>query len=1039
MLRRIIVASASNPLLTGLLAVVIAAWGFYAVANIPLDAIPDLSDVQVIVLTKYPGQAPQVVEDQVTYPLSTAMLSVPHASTVRGFSFFGLSFVFVIFEDGTDLYWARSRVLEYLNTASSRLPKNVTPTLGPDATGVGWVYQYALVDRSGKHDLSELRSIQDWYLRYELQTVPGVAEVASVGGFVRQYQIEVDPNLIASYGISLSQIRRAIERSNSEVGGRLVEIAESEFMVRGLGFIRGLDDLRAIAIGADKNGTPILLRDVASIHKGPELRRGLVELNGEGEVAAGIVVMRFGENALEVIQKVKLKLKQLEAGLPPGVEIVTVYDRSDLIKRAVANLSEKLIEESIIVALVCVVFLFHMRSALVAILTLPLGVLISFIVMYHQGINANIMSLGGIAIAIGAMVDASIVMIENAHKHLEREAELNSGKPRAQIVLEAATEVGPALFFSLLIITVSFLPVFALEAQAGRLFSPLAFTKTFAMAGAAFLSVTVVPLLMLALIRGKVLPEHRNPINRLLIAGYSPLIRIALRHKAIVLCAAAASLALTILPYGRLGSEFMPPLDEGDLLYMPSTLPGLSITKAREILQQTDQMILTVPEVAQVFGKIGRAETATDNAPLSMIETTIRLKPKKDWRPGLSMQDLIAELDQTVRLPGLTNVWTMPIKNRIDMLATGIKTPVGVKIAGADLDVLEALAEQVEAILGTLPETASVFAERVVGGNYLDFEIDRLEIARYGLTVGDVQDVIATAIGGQNVGYTIEGRERYPINLRYPRELRDNLAMLRRVLVPTPSGAQVPLEQLASLEIRKGPPSIKSENARLIALVYVDLQGIDVGTYVEKARGVLARELELPTGYTLSWSGQYEYMERADARLLIVFPVAIALIFLLLYLNFRNVADSLIVMLSVPFALIGGVWLVWLLDYEMSVAVRVGFLALFGVAAETGVIMLLFLEEAVARYRSSGRLNTRADLEQAIFEGAVLRVRPKIMTVTAIMAGLLPIMWGSGTGSETMRRIAAPMIGGMISATILTLIVIPVLFALVRGWKLRSH
>ena len=1035
MLRRIIESSARNPLLIGLFTLSILAWGTYAVQNTPLDAIPDLSDVQVIVFTEYPGQAPQVVEDQVTYPLTTAMLAVPFSKVVRGYSFFGISFVYVIFEDGTDLYWARSRVLEYLNFVSRRLPAGVTPTLGPDATGVGWIYEYALVDRSGRHDLADLRSLQDWYLRYELQTVPGVAEVASVGGFVRQYQVEVDPFALASYGIRLDQVRIAIQRSNNDVGGRLIEMAETEFMVRGRGYLRGIQDLKQIAVGTDGRGTPILLRDIAAIHKGPELRRGLTDLNAEGEVAAGIVVMRFGENALETIRRVKTKLEELKSGLPEGVEIVPVYDRSALIERAVDTLREKLLEECLIVALVCIVFLFHLRSAFIAIVTLPLGILISFIVMYHQGINANIMSLGGIAIAIGAMVDAAIVMIENAHKHLERDA---GRSPRGRVLLEAAVEVGPALFFSLLIITVSFLPVFALQAQEGRLFKPLAFTKTYAMAGAAMLSITVVPLLMLWLIRGRIIPEQRNPLNRFLLRAYSPVIDFVLRYKAAVLVGALVALVVTWLPFQRIGSEFMPPLDEGDLLYMPSTLPGLSITKAREILQQTDRIIGQFPEVHRVFGKIGRAETATDPAPLSMIETTITLKPREEWREGMTTEKLIAELDRALKIPGVTNVWTMPIKTRIDMLSTGIKTPVGVKVAGPDLDVLQSLGVRIEAILREVPGTLSVYAERVVGGNYLDFDIDRREIARYGLTIGDVQDVIQSAIGGMNVTWTVEGLERYPVNLRYPRELRDNLPMLRRVLVPTPTGAQVPLEQLARIEIRKGPPSIKTEGARLNAWIYVDLEDIDVGTYVAHAKETLARALDLPPGYTLNWSGQYEYMERAAKRLRVVVPVTVGIIFLLLYLNFRRLSDTLIVMLTLPFALIGGVWLIWLLDYELSVAVGVGFLALAGVAAETGIVMLIFLEEAVRRFRAEGRLRSQTDLEQAIHEGSVLRVRPKMMTVIAIMGGLLPIMWGSGTGAETMRRIAAPMIGGMVSATLLTLVVIPVVFALVRGVEFAS-
>ncbi len=1029
-LRRIIEASALNPFLVGLATVGLLAWGGFATWNTPLDAIPDLSDVQVIVFTEYPGQAPQVVEDQVTYPLTTAMLSVPHAQVVRGYSFFGFSFVYVIFEDGTDLYWARSRVLESLNFVSGRLPGGVTPTLGPDATGVGWVYEYALVDRSGALDLAELRSLQDWYLRYELQTVPGVAEVASIGGFVRQYQVEVDPNALASYGIPLSQVRRAIQRSNSDVGGRLIEIAEAEFMVRGRGYIRSVADLEQVAIGADDRGTPVRLRDVASVHLGPELRRGLTDLDGEGEVAAGIVVMRSGENARDVIQAVKAKLAELESGLPSGVELVEVYDRSGLIERAVDNLREKLVEEILIVALVCMVFLFHVRSALVAVLTLPLGVLVSFAIMHQQGINANIMSLGGIAIAIGAMVDAAVVMIENAHRHLERDA---GSKPRARILIDAATEVGPSLFFSLLIITVSFLPVFSLQAQEGRLFSPLAFTKTYAMAGAAMLAITVVPLLMMWLIRGRIVSEANNPLNRLLLRAYAPVIRFALRRKGWVLAGAVAVLLATWLPLSQLGSEFMPPLDEGDLLYMPTTLPGISITKARELLQQTDRMILAFPEVERVFGKVGRAETATDPAPLSMIETTIMLKPRSEWRAGMTTETLIAELDRAVRVPGVTNAWTMPIKTRIDMLSTGIKTPVGIKIAGPDLGVLQELGERVEAVLRGEPGAQSVYAERVAGGNYLDFEIDRGEISRYGLTVGDVQDVIQSAIGGINVTTTVEGRERYPVNLRYARELRDDLAALERVLVPTPSGAQVPLAQLARLEIRSGPPSIKSENARLNAWIYVDLDGVDVGTWVSRARETLARELELPAGYTIAWSGQYEYLERAAKRLRIVVPITIGVIFLLLYLNFRRVSDALIVMLTLPFALVGGVWLLWWLDYDLSVAVGVGFIALAGVAAELGVILLVFLEEAVARFEREGRMRTRGDLLLAVREGAGLRVRPIAMTVTSTIAGLLPIMWGAGTGAETMRRIAAPMVGGLLSATLLTLVVVPVVFALVRG------
>ncbi len=1036
MLHRIIEGSANNPFLVGLATIALIATGIYAASNTPLDAIPDLSDVQVIVFTEYPGQAPQVVEDQVTYPLTTAMLSVPFAKTVRGYSFFGFSFVYIIFEDGTDLYWARSRVLEYLNFVAGRLPPGVTPALGPDATGVGWIYEYALVDRTGKHDLAELRSIQDWYLRYELQTVPGVSEVAGIGGFIRQYQVEVEPNALASYGFSLSQIRHAIQRSNNDVGGRLVEMAETEFMVRGRGYIQSLDDLRSIVVGTNETGTPVLLRDIAKVHFGPELRRGLTDLNGEGEVAAGIVIMRFGENALDVIRNVKAKLEKLKAGLPEGVEIVTVYDRSALIERAVDNLREKLIEEIAIVALICVLFLVHLRSAFVAILTLPLGVMVSIIIMYGQGINANIMSLGGIAIAIGAMVDAAVVMVENAHKHLERD---EGKKPRKQIMIDAATEVGPALFFSLLIITVSFLPVFTLEAQEGRLFQPLAFTKTYSMAGAAVLAITVVPVLMIWFIRGRIVPEHRNPLNRFLLWLYAPVIHFVLRQRILVLVSAGLLLVATVLyPLPRLGSEFMPPLNEGDLLYMPTTLPGISITKAREILQQTDRMIRKIPEVHHVFGKVGRADTATDPAPLSMIETTIMLKPPEEWREGMTIKKLIAELEESVKLPGVTNAWTMPIKTRIDMLATGIKTPVGIKVAGPDLTKLQELGKEIEGILSDEPGTLSIFAERVVGGNYLDFDIDRHEIARYGLTIGDVQDVIQSAIGGMNVTWTVEGLERYPVNLRYSRELRDNITMLKRVLVPTPNGAQVPLSQLAKLEIRKGPPSIKSENARLNAWIYVDLDGVDVGTWVNRAKKTLEREFELPPGYSIAWSGQYEYMERAAERLRIVVPITLGAIFLLLYLNFRRLSDALIVMLTLPLASIGGVWLLWWLDYDLSVAVGVGFIALAGVAAELGVILLVFLEEAVSRFKEEGRLNTRKDLREAVREGAGLRVRPIMMTVVSTIVGLLPIMWGTGSGSETMRRIAAPMVGGLVSATILTLIVIPVTFALVRGWNLPS-
>ncbi len=1030
MLRHIIEGSARNPFLVAIGIAGLLAWGVYAIVNIPLDAIPDLSDVQVIVFTEYSGQAPQVVEDQVTYPLSTAMLAVPFAKTVRGYSFFGLSFVYIIFEDGTDLYWARSRVLESLNFVSGRLPDGVTPTLGPDATGVGWIYEYALVDRTGNLDLAELRSIQDWHFRYELQTVPGVAEVASIGGHVRQYQVEVDPNQLSAYGLSLAQVRHAIMRSNSDIGGKLLEQAETEFMVRGRGYVSSIQDLEQVALGASESGTPILLRNVASVSLGPELRRGLTDLDGEGEVAAGIVIMRFGENALETIRNVKEKLAELADNLPPGVEVVTVYDRAPLIERAVENLRDTLLQQGLIVALICFVFLVHIRSALVVILILPLGILFSFIVMYHQGINANIMSLGGIAIAIGTMIDAGIVMVENAHKHLERDG---GTKSRREILIDAAVEVGPSLFFSLLIVTVSFLPIFALEAQEGRLFKPLAFTKTYAMAGAALLSITVVPVLMIWLVRGKILPESRNPLNRIVLWAYRPLLAASLRHRFLVLAVALLLLLSSVYPLTRIGSEFMPPLYEGDLLYMPTTLPGISITKARELLQQTDRIIATLPEVERVFGKIGRADTATDPAPLSMIETTITLKPRSEWRPGMTPQKLIAELDSMIRFPGLTNAWTMPIKTRIDMLSTGIKTPVGIKISGPDLAVLEDIGEQIEAALRDMPGTLSVYAERVVGGNYLDLDIDRAKIARYALTVGDVQDIIQTAIGGMNISQTVEGLERYPINLRYSRELRDDISSLRRVLVPTPTGAQVPLEQLVTFRFAKGPPAIKTENARPNAWIYIDLEGIDVGTYVKNAREVLDERVQLPPGYGLQWSGQYEYLERAQNRLALIAPLTLGLIFLLLYLNFRKLSDTLLVIGALPFALVGGVFLLWALDYDFSVAVGAGFLALSGLTAETGVIMLLFLNQARDRALESGTLRSVEDLWRVTVDGATQRARPLLMTVASDVIGLLPIMWGVGTGSETMRRIAAPMVGGVVTAMLVTLFVIPVLFVFVHG------
>ncbi len=1037
MVTSIIDASLRHRFLIIIATVMIVAAGVWSMKNTPLDAIPDLSDVQVIVFTEYPGQAPQVVEDQVTYPLTTAMLSVPNAKVVRGYSFFGYSFVYIIFDDGTDMYWARSRVLEYLNYVSGRLPDGLSPSLGPDATGVGWVYEYALVDRTGNTDLAELRSIQDWYLRYPLQTVEGISEVASVGGYVKQYQVEVDPNALLAYNIPLSKIKHAIQRSNNDVGGKLVEMAETEYMVRGLGYIQSIDDLNVIPVGVDENGTPIRLQDVAHIHLGPELRRGVAELNGEGEVAGGVVIMRYGENAMAVIERVRAKLEELKPGLPEGVEIVPVYDRGDLITRAVNNLKEKLIEEMIVVSLICILFLMHARSALVAIVSLPIGILLAFVFMKWQGINANIMSLGGIAIAIGAMVDGAIVMIENAHKHLERMArekgrELLSTE-RWQAVTEASREVGPALFFSLLIITVSFLPVFTLQAQEGRLFAPLAFTKTYAMAAAAILAITLVPVLMGYFIRGKIPAEAKNPVNRFLHFIHVPSLNLAIRWRWVTMVLALVLLAVTFYPLSKLGSEFMPPLNEGDILYMPTTYPGISITKAKELLQQTDKIIKSFPEVHHVFGKVGRAETATDPAPLSMLESTIRLKPKDEWPdPSKTVKELMDEMDAAIKFPGLSNAWTMPIKTRIDMLSTGIKTPVGIKVSGPDLNVLEQVGNEIEQALRQLPDTLSAFADKAAGGYYLDFDIDRREASRYGLTTGDVQDVIQTAIGGMNVSYAVEGLERYPINLRYPRELRDNLDSLKRVLIPTPTGAQIPLSLVAELNLRRGPPSIKSENSRPNAWVYVDIKTSDIGGYVAEAKEVVANQVKIPPGYDLVWSGQFEYMERAEERLRIVVPATLLVIFLLLYFNFRNITAPLVVMLSIPFGLIGGFWLVYLLGFNLSVAVVVGFIALAGVAAEIGVLVLTFIDQEIARRRKKkGGDLEGAEIMAAVHHGTSARVRPIAMTATAIIAGLLPIMWSSGTGSEVMQRIAAPMVGGMVTVTFLCLLVLPVIYGVV--------
>ncbi len=1048
MINAIINASIKDRFMVLMATVIIALIGFWSYQNTPLDAIPDLSDVQVIVFTEYSGQAPQVVEDQVTYPLTTAMLAVPKAKVVRGYSFFGLSFVYIIFEDDTDMYWARSRVLEYLNYVSGRLPQGVSPALGPDATGVGWVYEYALVDRTGKHDLSQLRSLQDWYLRYPLQTVPGVSEVASIGGYVKQYQVEVDPNVLEAYNIPLDKVIKAIKASNNDVGGRLVEMAETEYMVRGLGYIKSIADLKTIPVGVDQNGTPIRLQDVAHIHLGPELRRGLAELNGEGEVAGGVVIMRFGENALATIQGVRKKLEELKQGLPDGVEIVPVYDRGDLIERAVDSLNTSLMQELAIVSLVVMLFLLHARSAFVAIITLPLGILMAFIVMKWQGLNANIMSLGGIAITIGTMVDGAIVMVENAHKHLAKAAEDKGADltidERWRAIKEASLEVGPALFFSLLVITVSFLPIFTMQAQEGRLFSPLAFTATYSMAASAILAVTLVPVMMGYLIRGKVISEHQNPINRLLHAMHTPTLKLAMRWRGITVVLALLLLAITWYPYSKLGSEFMPPLDEGDILYMPTTFPGISITKAKELLQQTDKILKTFPEVHHVFGKVGRAETATDAAPLSMIETVIRLKPKELWPdPDKTTQQLMSEMDKAIHFPGVANAWTMPIKTRIDMLSTGIKTPIGIKVSGQDLNVLQRISKDIEQAMKTMPETLSAFGDRAVGGYYLDFDIDREKASRYGLTVGDVQRVIQSAVGGMNVTETVEGLERYPVNVRYPRELRDNLENLRRVLVPTPTGVQIPLAMVARLELRRGPPAIKSEDARPNAWIYVDLKTSDIGGFVAKAKKVVSEQVKIPPGYTIFWSGQFEYMERAAKRLQIVVPATLLIIFLLLYFNFRNISEPVLIMLALPFGVIGGIWLIYLNGYNLSVAVYVGFIALAGMAAEIGVLVLSFIDIEVAKRRkASSEPLTTAQIREAAQSATSLRVRPVAMTAVSTMAGLIPIMYSTSTGSDVTHRIAAPMLGGMLTVLILNLLVLPVLYSFVlqfQEWRKRRH
>jgi Cu(I)/Ag(I) efflux system membrane protein CusA/SilA len=1037
MIARLIRWSLENRFLVLLATVLVTAWGVWAVARTPLDALPDLSDVQVIIRTPYPGQAPRIVEDQVTYPLTTTMMSVPGAKTVRGYSSFGDSFVYVLFEDGTDLYWARSRVLEYLNQAQGRLPRGVQPSLGPDATGVGWIYEYALVDRSGRHDLSQLRALQDWFLKYELKTVPNVAEVASIGGQVRQYQVVLLPDRLRAYGISHREVIEAIRGANQETGGSVLELGEAEYMVRATGYLKTLDDFRKIPLRTRAAGVPVRLADVAHLQMGPELRRGIAELDGEGEVTGGIIVMRYGKNALETIAAVKQKLEALKPGLPKGVEIVETYDRSELIQRSVSNLTRKLVEEFAVVAIVCFAFLFHLRSAFVAIVSLPLGVLTAFIAMHYQGVNANIMSLGGIAIAIGAMVDAAIVMIENVHKQIERWHDEHPGRKLTgeehwSLIGQASVQVGPALFFSLIIITLSFIPIFTLEAQEGRLFSPLAYTKTYAMAASAGLAVTLVPVLMGYLIRGRIPREDRNPINRWLVRAYRPALDRVLRHPKTTLIVSLALLALTSFPALQLGGEFLPPLDEGDLLYMPSALPGLSVGKAAQILQQTDRLLMTVPEVERVFGKMGRAETATDPAPLEMVETTIRFRPRDQWRPGMTTDRLIEEMDRMLTIPGLANVWIPPIRNRIDMLATGIKSPVGVKIAGTDPAVIDQIGAQVERVVRQVRGVTSAIADRLTGGRYVEVDIDRDAAARYGMNIEDVQSVVSAAIGGETIAETVEGLQRFPINVRYPRELRDSLADLRMLPIVTQSGAQITLGTVARLSITSGPPMLRSENARLSGFVYVDLRGRDLQSAVEEMRERVTREVDLPAGYSISWSGQFEYLERAQARLRIVVPVTLLVIFVLLYLSFRRVDEALLILATLPFAVIGGFWFIWLLEHEVSIATGVGFIALAGVAAEFGVVMLLYLKQAWESRLATGQAPTAALLDEAVREGPVLRVRPLAMTVSVIIAGLLPIMWSHGTGSEVMQRIAAPMVGGMITAPLLSLFVIPVVYRLLR-------
>ncbi len=1040
MLEKVIEFSIRNKFLVILATLFLIGLGLFSMLSTPVDAIPDLSDVQVIIYTEFPGQSPRIVEDQVTYPLTTAMVAVPKSKVVRGYSFFGFSLVYVIFEDGTDIYWARSRVLEYLNYAQKRLPPKIIPTLGPDATGVGWVFEYTLT--SDKRSLQELRSYQDWYLKYGLTAVQGVAEVASIGGYVKQYQVTVDPAKLLAYKVPINMVEMAISKSNNDVGGEVIEMGEMEFMIRGLGYIKSVEDVKNIPVMINPiTNTPVYIRDIADVTLGPLMRRGLTEAEGEGQVVTGIIVMRYGQNALSVIEDVKKELEILKQGLPPDVKITTAYDRSSLIERAIDTLKDKLIEEIIIVALICILFLLHARSAFVAIFTLPTAILISFIVMRWQGINANIMSLSGIAIAIGAMVDAAIIMIENAHKHIEHDnlKPPEQRKERWALITEAAKEVGPSLYYSLLVITVSFIPVFTLEAQEGRLFKPLAFTKTYSMAAAAILSITIVPILMGYWIRGKILPEERNPINRFLIKVYHPVVDFAIKYRMFVLAAALVLLAITYIPYSKLGSEFMPPLYEGDLLYMPTALPGMSINKAREILQQSDKIIRSFPEVHHVLGKIGRAESATDPAGLDMVETTIMLKPESQWRPGMTTQKLIDEMDRAIQFPGVTNAWTMPIKTRTDMLSTGIKTPVGIKISGPDLQTLQEIGKEVETVIRTVPGTLSAFAERAMGGNYFDISIDRKEAARYGLLIEDVQKVIQTAMGGMSVTNTVEGLERYTVNLRYSRELRDNIEALKRVLISTPTGEQIPIGQITKFETKKGPMVVRSEDTRPNAWVYVDIKNIDVGTYVKNAQRILAENVKLPPGYNIIWSGQYEYMQRAQERLMYVIPMTIFIIFVIIYLNTRSLIKVSIVFLAVPFSMVGVFWFLYILGYNTSIAVWVGIIALAGLDAETGVVMLLYLDVALKEWKDKGLLRTLKDLKEAIHHGAVKRVRPKIMTASVIVAGLLPIMWSTGTGADVMKRIAAPMVGGVVTSVLMELAVYPVIYYLWRSWEMKKE